>query len=244
MNKHLTLFLLLVLSFQLYTSAVSAQTCSPEGTFVFTNTEGDSEEQTTNNYSGSAPVEASFTANPSDDEEYSARYEWRIYNTNDTSKVLVHRFDEDIQFTFTTSGTYTVELTATFQNGDDIVTYSSREEGTSISVTISESILEMPNGFSPNGDEYNPIYKAKDTHKSIVKFHATIFNRWGQKLYSWDDINKGWDGKVRGRYVKDGVYFVNVNAVGADGRVYHIRKDINVLTGFTNSESDTSTTEP
>ena len=34
------------------------------------------------------------------------------------------------------------------------------------------------------------------------------------------------------RSVKDGVYFVVVNARGADGKEYKIRKDVNVLTGY------------
>ena len=158
--------------------------------------------------------------------------------------MLIHRFEEQIQYTFERSGSYTVELTATFQSSDDIVTYSSREEGTSISVSISESRLEMPNAFSPgDDDDYNKIYKAKPNHQSIVKFHATIFNRWGQRLYSWDDINGGWDGRVNGRIVRNGVYFVNVNAVGADGRKYHIRKDVNVLTKYTETTGNSGVTE-
>ena len=35
-----------------------------------------------------------------------------------------------------------------------------------------------------------------------------------------------------GKTVKDGVYFVVVNARGADGKEYKIRKDVNVLTGY------------
>ena len=108
------------------------------------------------------------------------------------------------------------------------------EEGTAepFVVSISESVLEMPNAFSPNGDGYNDIYKVKEGYQSIVSFKAVIFNRWGQKLYAWDTLDGGWDGKFHGKTVKDGVYFVVVNARGADGKEYKIRKDVNVLTGY------------
>lgn len=225
------LFLLLTMA---TTATLHAQTCAPSATYILYN----GEETDDASQGQSAPVQATFYANPADDEDYSARYEWLIYQTDDTAHILVHRFEEQIEYTFTQSGSYTVELRATFTRGDDEVTYSSAEEGTSIYVSISESRLEMPNAFSPNGDGYNDTYRVKE-HQSIVKFHATIFNRWGKKLYSWDDVDGEWDGKVHGRTVRDGVYFVNVNATGADGRVYHIRKDVNVLTGFTN-ESTTS----
>ena len=60
-------------------------------------------------------------------------------------------------------------------------------------------------------------------------FHAWIFNRWGQKLFEWTDISKGWDGKYNGSPVKDGVYYVLVKARGADGVEYNIRRDVNLL---------------
>ena len=94
---------------------------------------------------------------------------------------------------------------------------------------VGTSVLEMPNGFSPNGDGINDTYHAKSTSKNIVDFHAYIFNRWGQKLYEWRDITGEWDGTFKGNPVKDGVYFVLVKARGADGREYNIRRDVNVL---------------
>ena len=235
MNKF---FLLIIVSVFGLVVTVQGQTCTPTAKYIL----ADGEEADDASSGQSAPVKATFSANPSDYEGYSARFEWRIYDSNDTTNVLVHRFDEEIDYTFSKSGVYAVELTATFQSDDDLVTYSSREEGTTITVSISESRLEMPNAFSP-GDDYNRYYRAKDNHQSIVQFRATIFNRWGQKLYSWNDVNGHWDGKVNGRYVKNGVYFVNVNAKGADGRVYHIRKDINVLTNYNQSEQGSGTDE-
>ena len=71
----------------------------------------------------------------------------------------------------------------------------------------------------------------------MVEFKATIYNRWGQKLYEWTDPNDGWDGTFHGHPVKDGVYYVNVNAKGADGVKYHIRRDVNLLRGFKEKES-------
>ena len=46
------------------------------------------------------------------------------------------------------------------------------------------------------------------------------------------NINEGWDGRQGGDFVKDGVYFININAVGSDGVKYEIKKAINVLKGF------------
>lgn len=215
---------------------LAAQTCNPTASFTYTNDEGEQVTEELESYSGSAPVTAAFKANPEDTDGYTARYEWVIYESGNADKVIVHRFDEDIEYTFLHSGSFTVELRATFTDGDETQTYPAEgDEPARFTVSVSESRLEMPNAFSPNDDGYNDVYRAKDTHQSIVSFKATIFNRSGQKLYSWSDVNGGWDGRYHGKVVPDGVYFVNVVAKGADGRSYHIRKDVNVLTKYTES---------
>jgi large repetitive protein len=63
------------------------------------------------------------------------------------------------------------------------------------SITIANGICKvyMPNAFSPNADGKNDTYKPAGG--SIVSaFTMDIFNRWGQKIFSATDINKGWDG--------------------------------------------------
>lgn len=180
----------------------------------------------------SAPLTGYFTSNVADLGEYSVRYEWRIFREGEEDSPIIDRFDENIEYVFTESGTFCVQLYATFVNGADTIQYPAEGEAMPFTVSISESVLEMPNAFSPNGDGYNDIYKVKEGYQSIVSFKAVIFNRWGQKLYSWDTLDGGWDGKFHGKTVKDGVYFVVVNARGADGREYKIRRDVNVLTGY------------
>jgi hypothetical protein len=77
-----------------------------------------------------------------------------------------------------------------------------------------------------------------------------IFNRWGQTIKtvsgkmdailpaSAEPDNDGgylfevWDGTFNGDVVNDGVYFMNVQAVGAGGKKYEKRVDINVLKGL------------
>ena len=213
---------------------MAAQTCNPTATFTYTNEDGEEVTEQLESYSGSAPVKAEFNANPADVEDFVARYEWIIYETGNEQNIIVHRFDEDIEYTFLKHGSFTVELKATFvADGDSVFYPAEGEEPVRFTVSVSESHLEMPNAFSPGEDQWNKIYKAKDNHKSIISFKATIFNRWGQRLYTWTDINGGWDGRYKGKIVPDGVYYVNVVAKGADGHVYHIRKDVNVLTKYT-----------
>ena len=187
-------------------------------------------------FEGQAPLTVEFRANPEGIEDHTPAYEWHFRKEGTTQDLMV-RYEEDTQYTFVESGSFIVTLkTRLTDTGNDL-------DSASIKITISTSKLDFPNAFSPNnGDDINNIYCAKRDYRSIVEFHAYIFNRWGQKLYEWTDPAGGWDGKYKGNDVKEGVYYVLVKAKGADGRVYNIRKDVNLLRGFTTE--GTSTTNP
>ena len=178
---------------------------------------------------GDAPLLVRFTANASDLAAGST-LEWRFRHTGAwDSNSEITRYEENPEFTFTKSGLTIATLYVRLNN--DIV------DSASINITITESHLEMPNAFSPNNDGRNDIYGAKGAnftnasgkYRSIVEFHGYIFNRWGQKLFEWTDITKGWDGTYNGSPCKDGVYYVLVKARGADGKEYNIRRDVNLI---------------
>lgn len=215
---------------------VKAQTAYPTVSPTATYTDSDGNPQTESSISGSAPLTVTFAANDENSDGWTAHYEWHFYKEGQRDNPYLLRYEKETTYTFNEAGTHLVELWATFTQGTDSVTYTNdywTTEGQPISVSIAESKLEMPNAFSPNGDGINDIYKAKDGYQSLVEFKATIFNRWGQKIYSWTDPAGGWDGKFHGKDVKQGVYFVLVKAKGADGRTFSIRRDVNLLRGFT-----------
>ncbi len=64
--------------------------------------------------------------------------------------------------------------------------------------------LYIPNAFSPDGNGINDEFKASSA--GIKEFHMDIFNRWGEKIFSSDDISKSWDGTYQGEKVQIDVY--------------------------------------
>ncbi len=216
------LFLFLFAAFSLSTAA---QTAAPTMTIIAE----DGSESEENGYDGSAPMEAVFRANPQDEGEYTPHFEWRFSRQGETTPFLT-RYEEDTQYTFTESGAFTVELYITFVNGTDTLEYVCDEP---FSISISESKLELPNAFTPNGDGVNDVFRVKEGYESIISFEAAVFNRWGRKLYEWKELDGGWDGKNGGTEVPDGAYYLVVKARGADGRNYNIKKVINILRGYT-----------
>ena len=154
-------------------------------TAVYTDANGEQIETTDAISDAQAPLEVEFKATMTDMPEGELpALEWRFTREGEQTP-FVTRYEESTSYTFVESGTFNVSLYATYVGNTE------PELAGSISVTISTSMLEMPNAFSPNGDGVNDIYKAKSNHRSIVEFHAYIFNRWGQKLFDWTNINEG-----------------------------------------------------
>lgn len=213
-------------------AAVQAQVAAPTATVMEENGSLAEEEivlAAGDSYTASAPLKLQFNANAQEQEGHTYAYEWLIYPADAPQEPLLRRFEPDTEYTFYESGTFGAQLRITYTI--DSTGVALEEECDPITVVISESSLKVPNAFSPNGDGVNDVFKV--TYKSLIKFNAYIFNRWGQRIYEWDlsNIDDGWDGSHGGKQVKDGVYFIVVKAKGSDGIDYEIKQDINILRG-------------
>jgi gliding motility-associated-like protein len=66
------------------------------------------------------------------------------------------------------------------------------------------SQIYMPNAFAPEGK--NNIFKPLLNIQNISSFNFSIFNRWGEKIFTSTDPDLGWDGKYNGAVVQQGAY--------------------------------------
>ncbi len=82
--------------------------------------------------------------------------------------------------------------------------------------------LEVPTGFTPNGDGYNDILSAYGKN-NITSLTFRVFDRWGELLYSIEnapivnDGKTGWDGTFRGNEMPSDVYVWYAEALYTDG---------------------------
>lgn len=71
----------------------------------------------------------------------------------------------------------------------------------------------LPNVFSPDGDEVNPLFVPVTPHSIIDKFvekiNIKIYSRWGSLVFETDNKHIEWDGRNQQtkKMVADGVYF-------------------------------------
>lgn len=233
MYKHNHIFYSIFISILLLCCTLTAEAQRPEPTLTYFSKEDNTSKTVGEGETveSEAPLQIACKANMQSEEGVTYRYEWRIFKTSQGfNSPSIIRYEPDFDYEFTESDTYGVALTVTCSDGvgpdydiDDIRPFT---------IKILESELSCPDGFSPNGDGHNDVYHI--TYKSVTSFQAVIFNRWGQKLKVLDlsNVEEGWDGTYNGRKIKDGVYFINLNAKGADGKEYKIKKAINVLKGY------------
>jgi gliding motility-associated-like protein len=75
---------------------------------------------------------------------------------------------------------------------------------------VSEPFMTIPNVFTPNNDTKNDVFRISAS--GIRSFSCSIFDRWGLKMYEWNDVNGSWDGKTKnGAPAPDGSYFFIIN---------------------------------
>jgi gliding motility-associated-like protein len=66
--------------------------------------------------------------------------------------------------------------------------------------------IEMPNVFTPNGDGSNDNF-IPIKYEGIYSANLVIFNRWGEKVFSTDNLVKGWNGNLNNNICSDGTYY-------------------------------------
>ena len=97
-------------------------------------------------------------------------------------------------------GTYVVTITTPFECSID-------DE-----VLIREycpSALYVPNTFTPDGDGVNDLFFAMGNN--LVDMELSIFDRWGELIYSGENAFAFWNGESNGSPVQDGVYIWKLN---------------------------------
>jgi gliding motility-associated-like protein len=113
---------------------------------------------------------------------------------------------------FGNAGEYTVNLVVVSDNGC--------ADSTSNQIVItSDFSIYIPNAFTPNGDGFNDVFFPTGTGIENENYELSIYNRWGTKIWSTNDLLKGWDGKVEGgsEVVQQDVYVWRIYLKKFDG---------------------------
>lgn len=121
------------------------------------------------------------------------KYTWHFTATD--SLVDINPVNQ--QFMYTTAGDYDVSLSAA-NHGCESASPRRR-------ITLTDiGDIYIPTAFSPNEDGNNDYFKPVPI--GVPSFTMEIFSRWGDKVYSGNENDRGWDGLVKTDKAPDGVY--------------------------------------
>lgn len=95
----------------------------------------------------------------------------------------------DISYTYDAIGIYDVKHIVVNQFG-------CRDTSSAQVEIIPQTIVYIPNTFTPNADGINDQFTAIGQY--IEDYKMMIYDRWGNLLYTSNSLNQGWDGRIAG----------------------------------------------
>lgn len=71
-------------------------------------------------------------------------------------------------------------------------------------IVVDKPTLFIPNCFTPNGDGKNDYFFVAGTN--ITDFNLYLYDRWGELVYTSQNMNDNWSGQYKGRIIPEGIY--------------------------------------
>ena len=128
-------------------------------------------------------------------------YEWNFGDPD--SGIENYSNEANPSHRFEAPGTYTIQLIV--KAGDTCTDTLRKENYIEFRPdTQTEDIIYIPNAFTPNGDDINDVFYIRG--EQIENLELSIYNQWGELVFSTDSVQEGWDGTRNRRLVQNGTY--------------------------------------
>jgi gliding motility-associated-like protein len=98
------------------------------------------------------------------------------------------------QYIVNKAGSYNVTVgNACGSNSDDVL------------INSFDCVIVFPNAITPNNDGRNDYFKILNAF-NLKDYSLTVYNRWGQLVFSTNDFRAGWNGELKGYPQDSGMY--------------------------------------
>ncbi len=89
-----------------------------------------------------------------------------------------------------------------------------------IQVLPGDCDVYIPTAFTPNNDNLNETFGVVD--KVTLQFYSMqIYSKWGQLIFSSNDVNNKWNGTFKGNKMPNGAYLWMLNYTNIRGRKFY-----------------------
>ena len=92
---------------------------------------------------------------------------------------------------------------------------------------VPDIFLYVPNAFTPNGDGLNDEFGALGY--GVKEYYLAVYNRWGELIFTSDNVDNQWDGTYQGTKVLPGTYVYNISASGHYDKEFHKEGTISIV---------------
>ncbi|MBN1415472.1 MAG: PKD domain-containing protein [Bacteroidales bacterium] len=142
-----------------------------------------------------------------------------------TEKNPIHIYTEAGEYYITLMATTTEGCVDTFRHPIPVIVEGAR-------------LIEFPNAIvldpaGPASEYYDPSIPDprifRPVTQGVKRYRLEIYNRWGELIFVSEDVNKGWNGYVKGEPAKQDVYVWKVNVTFTDGKPYVAAGDVTLL---------------
>lgn len=79
---------------------------------------------------------------------------------------------------------------------------------------------ELPNVFTPNGDGNNDLFIPIQPYKNVDSIQIQIYNRWGEPVFSTNDIDINWNGEHQNIRRQSARRMLNLDQTNVNSAVY------------------------
>lgn len=130
-------------------------------------------------------------------------------------KTEFYNAGNNIYHSYKDTGVFIVKL--------DVENDGNCKDSKSLSVCItSKTLVVAPTAFSPNGDNINDVFYIKAIGTGFVEY--SIYDRWGEEIFSSNDVNIGWDGSFKSFKASTGVYTWKAKFYSFENRTEQLEK--------------------
>ena len=91
-----------------------------------------------------------------------------------------------------------------------------------------EQTLDVPNAFTPNGDNNNDEFCLQGWAGCVESFAISVFDRWGQEVFKSNKADFCWDGAYQGKALNTAVFVYSIKA-NIDGNQISKKGNITLL---------------
>lgn len=90
-----------------------------------------------------------------------------------------------------------------------------------------DPMIFVPNTFTPDGNEFNQAFHV--VASNISSLELMIFDRWGELIFTMDDVNDYWDGSYNGVPCQDGTYTWKLSYWNESDEEFQLTGHVNLL---------------